>query len=150
MKVDYLSEFGFRLSDYGKYGAIVLFLPPPPPPPGPPPLGAGPARRCGTRTGTGTAVRSATRRAAPRSGRALSPGAGAGAGLRRRAPDSAGPARCRRSHLALSLFFRSPRGSRSVPPSLPGTPAGSVLPGSPAGRGGEVRGGFATIPCSLL
>lgn len=64
MKVDYLSEFGFRLSDYGKYGAIVLFLPPP----GPPPLGAGPARRCGTRTGTGTAVRSGTRRAALRPG----------------------------------------------------------------------------------
>lgn len=35
MKVDYLSEFGFRLSDYGKYSTIVLFLPPPPasPPP---------------------------------------------------------------------------------------------------------------------
>lgn len=26
MKVDYLSEFGFRLSDYGKYSTIVLFL----------------------------------------------------------------------------------------------------------------------------
>lgn len=32
MKVDYLSEFGFRLSDYGKYSTIVLLLPPSPPP----------------------------------------------------------------------------------------------------------------------
>lgn len=30
MKVDYLSEFGFRLSDYGKCSTIVLFLPPTP------------------------------------------------------------------------------------------------------------------------
>lgn len=78
MKVDYLSEFGFRLSDYGKYSTIVLFLPPAPRPP----LGGAPGR-CGRRCRWPRGGRSGAERcpARPRLRGSAGLGRGAGAAL---------------------------------------------------------------------
>lgn len=88
MKVDYLSEFGFRLSDYGKYSTIVLFLPPAPRPP----LGGAPGR-CGRRCRCPRAGRCGAERCPPRPPLrgCAAPSRGAGAAGSAVSPDAGPP-----------------------------------------------------------
>lgn len=159
MKVDYLSEFGFRLSDYGKYSTIVLFLPVAPRPPESPvgaAAGAPRAERCGAERSRPRpplrAARSLRRRGAGRCGQLLRdpvPGAAAapklfpgprrvrGCGAAQGAP---GPSGARGRHQVLpgarSLFHFSFTCFTEV--GLPLLPP--LRPRSPRSRRGGRRG----------
>lgn len=156
MKVDYLSEFGFRLSDYGKYSTIVLFLPPAPHcRSAEPPLGAS-AGAPGAERSLPRPPRRASRPLRRPRGRALRgsfpatrlPGAaaasetfpGAEAGARVRGGRTGRPGRARGRHQVLpgapqplSLFFHLFYGSWL--PLLP-----PLRPRSPRPRRGGRRG----------
>lgn len=127
MKVDYLSEFGFRLSDYGKYSTIVLFLPPAPRPP----LGGAPARlgcRC-------RCPRSGAERSAPCPGRPaarLVPSAAAGPGTAGRFPGTRCPGPLPRRNFSRRPGGCAGAGRRTGPRAGPSGARGrhQVLPGA--------------------